>query len=68
MKEFFCIRNTINEYDQQISGYYETFDEAKAALKHKSDWWKPKGTGKIYKIQFNKETDNYTKEILVYEK
>lgn len=52
MKGLFYIENTINEIHSNRSGYFKTLDEAKEALKECCDWFRPKGTGRIYYVEF----------------
>lgn len=44
---YFYISNTVDERNSKISGTFQTYDEAKEALKECSDWYCDKGTGKI---------------------
>jgi hypothetical protein len=53
----------VNEIRTCVSGYFETLDEAKEALKECSNWFCPKGTGWIY---FKKFGLNQNRQ-LVYE-
>lgn len=57
MGKIFYIKNTVDEIHTSISGYFETIDDAKEGLKDCSDWFRPKGTGRIYSVEFglNKE-------------
>lgn len=48
----YYIENTVNEYDSTIVGYFETFEGAVTALQNCSDWYREKGTGRIYQIGF----------------
>lgn len=52
MDRIFYIKNTIDEWHTSISGYFKTLDDAKEGLKDCADWFRPKGTGKIYSIGF----------------
>ena len=63
MDGIYYIENTIDERSSRISGYFESLDEAKEALKECSDWFCPKGTGRIY---FKKFGLNQNRQ-LVYE-
>lgn len=63
MKIYF-IKNTINEYDTTIRGYFSSLDNAKEALKKCEDWWRSKGTGRIYEVELD-TLNSYPK--LVYE-
>ena len=51
--KIYYIQNTINEYQSRITGYYSSFEKAKEALKECNDWYRSKGTGKIYKVQLD---------------
>lgn len=48
MEGVYYIENTYNEFSSYISGYFKTEAEAKEALKECEDWYRPKGTGRIY--------------------
>lgn len=48
----FYIENTIDERHVTISGYFPTLEAAKEGLKECADWFRPKGTGTIYKVDF----------------
>lgn len=52
MNGVYYIKNTVSETRQDITGYFQTLDEAKNALKKCSDWYRPRGTGRIYWIEF----------------
>ena len=58
----YYIRNTISEYKSNIRGYFGSLDKAKEALQNCSDWYRHKGTGKIYRIRLN--TLNATPELV----
>lgn len=64
MKGIYYIENTINEFGSIITGYFATITEAKEALKECSDWFRPKGTGRIYFREFGLNKPSK----LVYEK
>ena len=64
MKGIYYIENTINEFGSIITGYFSTIKEAKEVLKQCSDWFKPKGTGRIYFQEFGLNKPSK----LVYEK
>ena len=53
--EYFCTENTIDEYNTDITGNYDSFDDAREALRHMSDWYCRKDTGSIYKCIFYKD-------------
>lgn len=52
MNGVYYIKNTVSETYQDIKGYFKTLDEAKNALNKCSDWYRPRGTGRIYWIEF----------------
>jgi len=52
MKGIYYIENYINEIHTSISGYFTTEDEAHEGLKSCADWFRPKGTGRIYFQEF----------------
>ena len=52
MKGFYYIENTCDEWHTFVSGYFETLEAAKEALKECNDWWRPNGTGRIYYQEF----------------
>ena len=52
MNGVYYIKNTISEFSSECRGYFKTLDEAKEALKKCSDWYRPKGTGRIYWVEF----------------
>lgn len=52
MNEIFYIKNTVDEWHSAIKGYFPTLESAKEALKDCCDWYRPMGTGKIYKVGF----------------
>ena len=51
-KGVYYIENTVDEWHTSISGYFETEEEAREALKQCADWYRPKGTGTIYFKEF----------------
>lgn len=53
--EYFCTENTVDEYNTEVTGNYDSFDDAREALRHKSDWYCNKDTGRIYKCIFYRE-------------
>lgn len=61
----YCIKNTVNEYDERITRFCNTLEEAKRELKYCSDWYAGRGTGRIYKVRLN--TNMEPKYDLVYE-
>ena len=65
--EYFCTENTVDEYNTEITGMYDSFDAAREALRHKSDWYCNKDTGRIYKCTFYREGDELkSKKELVF--
>lgn len=64
MDGIYYIENTVDERSSRISGYFESLDEAKEALKECSDWFCSKGTGCIYFKKFGLKQERQ----LVYEK
>lgn len=52
MNGVYYIKNTVSETYQDIKGYFKTLDEAKNALNKCSDWYRPRGTGRIYWVEF----------------
>lgn len=55
--EYFCTENTVDEYHIEVTGMYESFNVAREALRHKSDWYCNNDTGRIYKCTFYREGD-----------
>lgn len=66
--EYFCTENTVGEYNTEITGNYDSFDAAREALRHKSDWYCNKDTGCIYKCTFCREGDElkFKKELVFH--
>ena len=56
-KGFYYIENTVDEWHSSKSAFLETLEEAKEAIKHFSDWYGGKGTGKIYFQPFGTKED-----------
>jgi len=50
-KYIYYIENTVNESRSKISGYFDNAQDASEALKNCEDWYRPKGTGKIYRVE-----------------
>ena len=48
MTGVYYIETTKNEWKSDIDGFFNTLEEAKEALKECSNWYRPKGTGKIF--------------------
>ena len=51
-KGIYYIENTVDERMLRTSGFFETEEEAREALKECSNWFCPKGTGTIYFQEF----------------
>lgn len=49
----YCIKNTVNEYNDRITRFCSTFNKAKKELKNCSDWYDKQGTGRIYKVRLD---------------
>lgn len=49
----YCIKNTVNEYDERITRFCSTLENAKKDLKNCSDWYDKMGTGRIYKVRLD---------------
>ena len=65
--EYFCTENTVDEWRTEVTGNYVSFDVAREALKHKSDWYSNNDTGSIYKVTFYREGDELkSKKELVF--
>lgn len=65
--EYFCTENTVSEYNTEVTGMYDSFDAAREALRHKSDWYCNKDTGSIYKCTFYRDGDELkSKKELVF--
>ena len=63
-KKIYYIENTKDDWGRTyISGYYSSLNKAKAGLKNHCDWYRPRGTGKIYEKELNKDEEGK----LVYE-
>lgn len=66
MDKIYLIENTVDERSTKVSGYFKTYDEAYEVLKECADWWREKGTGKIWEVSFGlhaqrkKVYDSYT--------
>ena len=52
MKGIYYIENSIDEQRTKISGYFQTEEEAREAIKECSDWFMNKGTGTIWYQEF----------------
>ena len=50
MFRYYEIHNTISESRSTVTGRYATKSAAMEALKNCCDWYRPKGTGKIYEV------------------
>lgn len=60
--EYYEIRNTISEYNESPNGAYATLKLAKKKLKKCSDWFAPKGTGRIYRIKIKFKDNGKVKQ------
>jgi len=60
----YYIRNTVNEYQSSISGYFPSLPEALKALDKCYDWYRSESSGKIFKIEMGLNK----KPVLVYER
>ena len=49
----YCIKNTVNEYDERITRFCSTLEEAKRELQSCNDWYDKNGTGRIYRVRLN---------------
>lgn len=49
----YFIKNTIDEWNDRIIGYYSSLEKAQEALKDCCDWYRSKGTGRIYRAPLN---------------
>ena len=49
----YCIKNTVNEYDERITRFCSSIEEAKRELACCNDWFDKPGTGRIYKVRLN---------------
>lgn len=56
MNGIYYIETTKNEWTSGIDGFFNTLEEAKEALKECSNWYRPKGTGKIFFKEFGLNT------------
>lgn len=52
MNGIYYIENTVDERRSRISGYFQTEEEAREALKECADWYREKGTGIIWYKEF----------------
>jgi len=56
---YFFISNTVDDRNSTTSGTFQTYDEAKEALKECADWYCSKGTGTIYFLPFGLYRHSY---------
>ena len=49
---YYEIVNIVSETQSKVSGRYATLEAAQEALKGCCDWYRPIGTGKIYKLYY----------------
>lgn len=61
----YCIKNSVSEYQERITRFCNTLEEAKRELNGCSDWYDKQGTGRIYRVRLN--TNREPKYDLVYE-
>lgn len=54
---YYCIINTTSESKTEVTGRYATLAVAMKDLENKQDWYRPKGTGKIYRVGLNFNED-----------
>lgn len=52
MKGIYYIENTVDDRVTKISGYFQTEEEAREAIKKCSNWFMSKGTGIIWFKEF----------------
>ncbi len=52
MDKIYFIENTVDEMRSKVSGYFKSYEDAYEGLKECADWWREKGTGKIYEVTF----------------
>lgn len=52
MDKLYYIENTVSEINSCVRGYFSSFEDAKECLKDCCDWYREKGTGKIYEVKF----------------
>lgn len=61
----YCIKNSVNEYNDRITRFCNTLEEAKRELKNCCDWYDKQGTGRIFRVKLN--TNMEPRYDLVYE-
>jgi hypothetical protein len=49
----YCIKNTVNEYNETITRFCSSLEEALRELKNCCDWYDKKGTGRIFRIKLD---------------
>lgn len=52
---YYEIVNIVSEIESRVTGRYYSLDRAKEALTEKADWYRPYGTGTIYRVDFTVE-------------
>lgn len=57
MFEFYEIVNSVNEFNTSVTARWSTLDQAMKDMPNHSDWWAPKGTGKINRVTITKNPD-----------
>ena len=48
--KIYYIETTDSEWSHSVKGFYSSLDKAKENMCHFSDWYRNKGTGKIYEL------------------
>ena len=61
----YAIENTVNEYHSNYTRFCSTLEEAKRELQDCCDWFREKGTGRIYRFKLDTGVDPVRE--LVYE-
>lgn len=59
-KGVWYIENAIDEYRSEPSSYYPTLMDCVEGLQESSDWFCPKGTGRIHFCEFGREGKDIT--------
>lgn len=54
---YYEIKNSTDERSSTVTGRYATEEIALEALKDKCDWYRPLGTGTIYKVNLRTKSD-----------
>jgi hypothetical protein len=61
---FYCIKNTVDEYNERITRFCSTFEEAKRELKLCRNWYDTLGTGSIYAIKLDTNREPHYEQLL----